>query len=560
MKSRWAASLRSVLLPLLFSSAVCLGAFAEAPPVDRGRLDAMAASFYPAGDPGAAVLLARGDEILLREGYGMASLELGVEIEPEMVFRIGSISKQFTAVAVLMLAERGKLRLDQTISEILPDYPKEQGSRVRIDHLLSHSSGIPGYTENPEFWKNACKDLTAAEMLAFFASQPLQFAPGERFAYSNSGYYLLGMIVEKVSGQSYASFVEQHLFAPAGMKRSLFDDPQKRVPGRVAGYQRLESGDYVPAPYVSPSGAAAAGALASTVDDLRRWNDALLSGKLVSRASLDKAWTPYTFNDGRKSHYGFGWNLGSFHGEKMVHHGGGIHGFITTMYFFPEKRITAVLLSNGNQLDPKLVAQRLAMAAFGQQPDFRKVELSQEALAKFEGVYKVSEKSRRTVRAEGGKLITRRDGSPPVTASPIGPNEFLYDEQNDRLRFELDAQGKVKNMLMLRWGQDQPEEAELTAEKLPELPKLVELPAEDLDRLVGRYQLQPDFILTVRRTGERLVIQATGQSEIAVGAVSATELFAPLVDARLVFELEGGKAKSLTLHQGGQAMPAPRID
>ena len=559
MNSRWAVS-RRFLLPLLLLAAFCLEAAAEANRVDRGRLEAMAASFYPPGDPGAALLLSRGDEVLLREGYGMASLELGVATRPEMVFRIGSITKQFTAVAIRMLAEQGKLRLDQTISEILPDYPQEQGSQVRIDHLLSHTGGVPGYTENPEFWKNACKELTAAEMLAFFAKEPLQFTPGERFAYSNSGYYLLGQIVEKVSGESYGEFVEKRLFAPAGMKQSLYDDPQKRVAGRVAGYQRLERGEYVPAPYVSPNGAYAAGALASTVDDLRRWNEALVAGKLISRASLEKAWTPFTFNDGKKSHYGFGWNIGSFHGEKLVHHGGGIHGFITTLYFFPEKRITAVLLSNGNALDPKLVAQRLAMAAFGQQPEFRKVELSPEALAKFEGVYKVSETSRRTVRAEGGKLVTRRDGNPPVTASPISPTEFLYDGQNDRLRFELDAQGKVKRMLMLRWGQDQPEAADLTAEKLPELPKFIELPAEDLDRLVGRYQLQPDFILTVRRSGAKLAIQATGQSEIAVEALSATELFAPLVDARLVFELEGGKARKLTLHQGGQAMPAPRID
>ncbi len=164
------------------------------------------------------------------------------------------------------------------------------------------------------------------------------------------------------------------------------------------------------------------------------------------------------------------------------------------------------------------------------------------------------------MRAKDGKLFTSRDGSRPIAASPISATEFAYDLQNDRLRFELGDHGNVKRMLMLRWGDAEPEAAEKTAEKLPEEPKFVTLPAADLDKLAGVYQLSPDFQLTVRRQGEGLTIQGSGQSEIAASAVSPTEIFAPLVGARLVFELEGGKAKSLTLYQGGEAQTGKRVD
>lgn len=559
---------RALLFALLGLPSVALAAAPAASPpaapvaagVDPGRLDAQVTAAYAPGDPGAAVLVAQGDQVLLRKGYGLASVELGVPIEPDMVFRLGSITKQFTAVAILMLAEQGKLRLDQKVSETLPDYPKAQGEKVRIDHLLSHTSGIPSYTGIPEFWKHERKDLSAAEMFAFFAELPLEFTPGERFEYSNSGYYVLGQIIEKVSGESYADFVEKHIFTPAGMTASLYDNPLKRVPRRVAGHQMGEDGIYAPAPYLSMSGPYAAGALASTVDDLRRWNEALLAGKLISRASLEKAWTPYTLNDGKKSNYGFGWGIGQYAGQRLISHNGGIHGFTTSMLLFPEKQLTIAVLSNGNELDPELVSQRLAMTLFGHQDEFKTIELPVETLAKFAGVYKISATSRRVVRLEGGKLVTSRDGGRSFPASPISATEFLYDGQNDRFRFELDSAGKVTSMRMLRWGEAEPEVAERTDEKLPELPKFIEVEPAELDKLIGKYELQPGFVLAVRRQGAKLVTQATGQGEIPLEAISATEFAAPAVGARLVFELEGGQAKSLTLHQGGQVLPAKRID
>jgi D-alanyl-D-alanine carboxypeptidase len=528
--------------------------------IDPAAIDAVAASFYKEGVPGAAILVAEGDQVVLEKGYGLASLELGVPIAPDMVFRIGSVTKQFTAVAILMLEEQGKLRLDQKISEILPDYPKAQGEQVSIEQLLNHTGGIPNYTDDPEFWKFAKDKVEPARMLALFADKPLGFKPGEQWAYSNSGYFVLGLILEKVSGESYRDFVEKRLLAPAGMKASLYDDPEKLVPRHATGYQPMPGGGFAPAPYIDMSGPYSAGALASTLGDLHRWNLALLEGKLISRKSLEKAWSPRPLAGGKKNDYGFGWGVGMFEGQRMVSHGGGIPGFMSFLIFLPERKMTVAVLSNGAALSSEHAAQRVLMAAFGNGEGYKRITLPAESLAKLEGVYQIDATSKRVVKVEGDHLITIRDGGAAFTAYPIGENEFAYEHNNNRLRFELDGQGKVARMQLLTWGQAEGEPAERTGEKIPEGPKFVELSAEELDRLTGNFELHPGFVLNIRREGQEMIAQATGQGPIGIKATSPTELFSQEVGARIVFELEGGKAKSLTLFQGGAEMPAKRVD
>lgn len=553
-------------LPALFVASFLLAAPLLATPAAKAAdpaaagIDAVAASFYKEGVPGAAILVAEGDKVVLEKGYGQASLELGVPVAPDMVFRIGSVTKQFTAVSILMLMEQGKLRLDQKISDILPDYPKAQGEKVTIENLLSHTGGIPNYTDDAEFWKIAKDKLEPAKMLALFAEKPLEFTPGEKWAYSNSGYFVLGLIIEKVSGESYRAFVEKHLLAPAGMKASLYDDPEKLVPRRAAGYQPMPDGGFAPAPYIDMSGPYSAGALASTVADLHRWNLALLDGKLIRRQSLEKAWTPFRLSTGKNNTYGYGWDVGRYEGQRMVSHGGGIPGFMSMMFFLPEKKMTVAVLSNGAALSAEHAAQRVLMAAFGNSGGYKRITLAAESLAKLEGVYQIDATSKRVVKVEGDHIVTIRDGGAAFKAYPIGENEFAYDHNNNRLRFERDPQGKVVRMQVLTWGQAEGEPAERTDEKIPEGPKFVELSAEDLDRLVGNFELHPGFVLNIRREGQNMIAQATGQGPIEIKATSPTELFSQQIGARIVFVLEGGKAKSLTLFQGGAEMPAKRVD
>ena len=549
----------------------CLVALLSAPVhADSGAdsvsasLDKLFSGIYSDQTPGIAVLVKKGDTVLLRKGYGMADLELGVPIEPDMVFRLGSITKQFSAVAIMDLVEEGKLRLDQTLAEMLPDYPDVYDSQVTLEHLLTHTSGIPSYTGMQEFWDQARKDHSVAEMLDYFDEKELEFTPGERWQYNNSGYFLLGAILEQVTGKTYAEVMEDRVFKPLGLGSTTYGDPTRVTPKRVEGYQFAE-GSYRVAGFISMSAPYAAGSLLSTVDDLARWNDALAAiyrgeDGLISSETLKQMWTEYRLADGSETDYGFGWQLGHFQGARVVHHGGGIHGFTTHSLWLPDDDIFVAVLSNGHRQSPQMLSVQAAALAMGKPLVRRPAKVSSEVFKQYEGVYKIDDETERIVRLENGVLTTQRTGSGKLPVTPSSATDFYYEDSLTSISFELDAAGKVTGMLMKQWDQD-PERAERTDKPLPTAKESIELEPEQLDRLVGQYQLMPGFVLTVRREGGKLMTQATGQPAIEIFASSPTEFFNESIGGRIVFELgEDGKATSLTLFQGGQEMPAPRID
>ncbi len=242
-------------------------------------IDNLVRETYKPGEPGAAVIVVKDGRIIYRQGRDMANLELGVPIEPHMVFRIGSITKQFTAVATLILTEQGKLAIDDPVTRFLPDYPM-QGHLITIEHLLSHTSGIKSYTDIPELWASSRNDFTVQQIIDSFKNRPMDFAPGEGWAYNNSGYVLLGAIIEKSSGLTYEQFIQQNIFDRLGMRHSYYDDPVRVIPHRVSGYSKGPNG-YANATYLSMTLPYAGGALASTVDDLAIWDAALHTEQLV---------------------------------------------------------------------------------------------------------------------------------------------------------------------------------------------------------------------------------------------------------------------------------------
>jgi len=259
-------------------------------------IDAVMTAVYKPGQPGAAIIVRKSGRTIFRKGYGMADLELGVPVEPDMVFRLGSITKQFTAVAILMLAQEGKLALQDEVTKFLPDYPT-QGRKITVEHLLTHTSGIQSYTDLAEWLPLWRKDFSVTELIDLFKDKPMKSAPGERWEYNNSGYILLGAILEKVSDKSYEGFIEANLFKPLGMRQSYYGSAERIIPRRIPGYQ-LGKGGFVNAPYLSMTQPYAAGSLLSTVDDLAIWSDAVFSGQLVKKEWLDKAFTPSSGRDG----------------------------------------------------------------------------------------------------------------------------------------------------------------------------------------------------------------------------------------------------------------------
>lgn len=328
------------------------------------RVDAVAARALANGSAaGLAIGVSRDGRPVLLRGYGFANLEDRTPVTADTVFRIGSITKEFTAASILLLAERGKLSVDDPLAKYLPGFPR--GNEVTLRQLLTHTSGIHNYTALPDFATAIShRELSTAGMVDVIArQQPLfDFAPGTKYSYSNSGFLLLGAVIEKVSGQPYAAFVEANVLTPLGLRHTRPDVAAEVVPGRAGGYERAKGagGGFTNADYISTTTAASAGAMRSTVGDLLRWHEALLGGKLLRPQSLRMMLSPGRLKDGRLASttapaspdgspppdYGFGIEVGTRHGRRMIGHGGAINGFNASLQTYPDQRTTIVLLAN----------------------------------------------------------------------------------------------------------------------------------------------------------------------------------------------------------------------
>ena len=297
--------------------------------------------------PGAALAIVRGGQTVKTAAYGMANLERRAPATTQTVFEIGSVTKQFTAAAVLLLAQQAKLAVDDKISRHLKDTPASW-SGITIRQLLTHTSGLKNYTGLHGF--ELARHLTRAQFIAQIAAQPLDFAPGEKWSYCNTGYNLLGWIIENVSGKSYGEFLQQNIFAPLGMTATARRDPGAPLPLRATGYQTNRAGRFI---VRDPdlTDVFSAGALVSTVGDLAKWNAALDTDGLLTPASRAAMWTPVRLNNGTTHPYGFGWFLEPWQGHANIGHSGSTAGFSASLQRFPEAGLTVILLTNSDEFD-----------------------------------------------------------------------------------------------------------------------------------------------------------------------------------------------------------------
>lgn len=312
---------------------------------------------------GFAVAVVRDGRVLLARGYGMADIEQGVPVTDRTIFRIGSITKEFTAAAILKLAEQGRLSLDDTLSRYVPSFPR--GGEVTLRQMLLHTSGIRNYTSVPSFLPQSPREFMTDDMVALIAgAAPLyDFEPGTSWNYSNSGFFLLGVVIEKVSGQRYAQFVKANLVDPLGLTSIAVDDLAEIVPGRAEGYDKAPGTltGFHNATHISLSVASAAGAVRANAVDLAKWHEALLGGRVLKRESLALMTAPGRVKDGRlasaarkpapgetgpPSNYGFGIATSERKGRRGIGHGGSINGFNASVQTFPAQRTTVVLLTN----------------------------------------------------------------------------------------------------------------------------------------------------------------------------------------------------------------------
>jgi CubicO group peptidase (beta-lactamase class C family) len=443
----------ALALPCLSLSAAAVAATSDD---TAARIDATLAAAYKPDWPGATVIVVKDGRTVLRKAYGMADTAHKVALAPDTPMRLGSITKQFTSTAVLMLVDEGKVKLDDDIAVYLPDYPAHD-KKISVEHLLTHTSGIPSYTGKPGYVATMDKDVTVAGMIDTFKNDPLEFDPGTRYKYNNSGYFLLGAIVEKVSGMRYDEFVAQRIFVPLGMTRTAYEGHERAKYARAIGYSGKD-GAFAPSAALSMTQPYAAGSIVSTVDDLAKWDAAVSSGKLLRGASWQRAFTPYTLAGGKATGYGYGWQVGKLRGVPMVGHGGGINGFNTFALRLPSEKLYVAVLSNtdsGTTLASDAAFRAAAIAMDKPFPDYQAVTLPARALDAASGTYRNEDGVKRTLRREGERFVMQREGRPAVTLQAFSETGFFIPGSLTWLEVTPGADGKASGMILHQPDEDQ---------------------------------------------------------------------------------------------------------
>jgi D-alanyl-D-alanine carboxypeptidase len=385
---------------------------------------------------GVSVAVVKNGRTVLAKGYGFADLENDVPATPETVYRIGSITKQFTSAAIMRLMEQGKLSLDDTLQKFLPNVPT-QGNRVTLRHLLNHTSGIKSYTSLGPKWQRVVRlDLATDSVVALFANEPFDFKPGDAWLYDNSGYFLLGMIIEKVSGKRYGQYLQDELFTPLGLKSTMYCDQAPLIKHRAQGYALRPDGQFINAEPLSMTQPYAAGSLCSTVNDLAAWTLALSSGKVVSPASYKLMTTPGTLNDGKALTYGFGLGIGAVGGHRQVSHNGGINGFISELHHYPDDSLVTVVLTNTGALAAVQLERLIARRALGIK-DLPVVPIDPSAFERLVGEYAIGN-TRLRLFVDGGRLRAQSPGAPAFGLKHVGGGRFVRDD-NDDVQYEFAA-------------------------------------------------------------------------------------------------------------------------
>ena len=542
------------LLLLFLSTILNTSLFAQSIEDD---ISALASKEYLEGGPGVSILVAKNGKPIYKEAFGMASIELNVPMKTDNVFEIGSITKQFTAIAVLMLKEQGKLNLEDDITKYLPDYPTH-GNSITIHHLLNHTSGIKSYTDMPSFIQEARTDFTPQELIDTFKNEPMDFKPGEKFRYNNSGYILLGYIIEKASGETYEDFIDNHIFKPLGMSSSYYGSNLEIIMNRASGYQQVEQG-FANSNYISMTIPYAAGSLMSTTSDLLKWQNALNTYKLITKASYELAIHGSTLNNGEHIDYGYGLSEMTIQGSAAISHGGGIFGYTTMGIYFPKEDIFISALSNCSCKNVTGLANKIAAIAIGK--PFPKVEdavtLNETQLNRWLGAYQFENDIVRHISLDEGKLYSQREGSTKLPIFPLSENQYLFEDVIYTYDFYEEA--GVKKVKF-----KSPSNAQIGTftNKLPPAEKeTITLTETELKPYVGKYELVPGFILTFTQKGNQLFTQATGQPEFEVFPESKDTFFLKVVEAKIVFKRDSqGNITSLDLHQNGVIQNAKKTE
>lgn len=518
------------------------------------KLDAYINTWVQRGKFSGSVLVAQRGKVLLCKGYGMANYEHMVPNTPQTKFHIGSITKQFTSMAIMQLVQAGKLKLSDTIASIFPDYPR--GKDITVYQLLTMTSGIPDYLNDFDDF-DVTKAMILNDLIASFKNKQLLFAPGSKYKYSNSGYVLLAAIVEKLSGQSYETFVREHIFKPLGMNNTgmLHNNIY-----RAQGYGRI-NGKLQNASYYDPSFAIGTGGLYSTVEDMYLWDRALYIDKLLSRDLLKQLWQPYLEG------YCLGWVKTTFSNHSCVWHNGGYCDCHSIIMRFMADDVCIIILGNFDLESSPIeqIAINLSTIVFGNPlPQQKKVAVVNPAVYDaYVGQYEVKPGFIVTIIKDGDRLFGQPTGQPAFELMPESETKFFHEEGTLHISFVKDAHGIV-TQLILHQQDLEGDPKDTVAKKINNKGRVV-VPINPvaLDAYLGLYRLElkRELVLTVTKDHGQLFAQMTGQSVYPLFSESETKFFFKVADAQISFTKDKqGNIVGLILHQDGKDTVAKKME
>jgi CubicO group peptidase (beta-lactamase class C family) len=533
------------------------GATKTAVPSATQLTDALYSSLQGKEAPGIAILVAKDGNILYKKAFGYANIAKKTLATPETKFRIGSITKQFTAAAILKLQEDGKLKVTDKLSKYIPDFPR--GEEVTLHHLLTHTSGIHSYTGKDDFEKRVVGPVTTEELIAYFKNDPYDFNPGEQYMYNNSGYFLLGYIIEKVTGKSYAQYLKESFFTPLHMYNTGVHASWLSLDKEAQGYANTD-GKYVPSLNWNMAWAGGAGALYSTVDDLYKWNEAIFTGKVLEDKSLKAALTSVVLNNGNTppSKYGYGWGLNEYRGQTVIGHSGGLHGFISQLARYTNENLTVVLLTNITppevNMNPNTVAEYFLWDKLIQQSSYTTQAVSVGDVSIYTGRYDFQNGAVMTITAEGKDLYAQLSGQNKFPIFPSAPDEYFWKVVDAKIKFMKDEKGVVSHGHFVQGG------FSIDAKKIPD-EVIVSIDPKLYNEYAGKYDYGNNIIITISNENGKLYAQGTNQPKFEIFPISEKEFTVKEINARLTFVREAaGKASKLIVDMAGQKKESLRVE
>lgn len=416
---------------------------------NAARMDQIVHSYVADHKFMGTVLVARGDQVMFDKAYGSANLEWDVANTPTTKFRLGSVTKQFTAASILLLEERGKLSVSDPVKKYMPDAPAAW-DKITIFHLLTHTSGVPDFTRFPDYSKIEPFATTPAKLVALFRDKPLDFQPGEQWSYDNSGYVLLTYLIEKITGENYEKFVRENIFTPLGMTDTGYDSNSAIILHRASGYTPGRGG-IENAGFINMTIPQGAGALYSTTEDLLKWEQGLFGGKVLKAESLEKMTTPF------KSNYAFGLMVETVDGHKKISHGGGIEGFNTELAYYPDDKLAVVALANLNGPAAGDIATKLAAVAQGKtvtlQSERTEITLDSQVLSRFVGAYQMPDGGPvMLISLQGNQLSAKLGPQPAFPIFPQSESMFFLKVVDAQIEFPKDEGSEKPSRLILHQG------------------------------------------------------------------------------------------------------------